>query len=461
MDKAAVYDDPAGVYVRISADPAGLRAGVERQREDCLAEATRRGYSPVVYEDNDMSAYRGKPRPEYERMLADIESGAIKAVVVYDPTRLTRHLKELETLIDAVERNGVQVVTLKAGDWDLTTPQGRFMARQLGLLARLEAETIADRVQRARIAEAKAGRPGPGGRRPWGFEADKVEHHPVEAGQVRDAAIRLLGDESLRSVAARVGMRPAHLKRALLSPRMIGKRSHKGDLYTAVWEPLLDSETWEALRALLTAPERDLVKGRNARRYLLTGFAWCECDAPMEAKPGKGVGDTLMRRRYRCSRGGHVDRAAGPAEARVRDFVLAQADVGVPRRLVDPQLAARAAGFRARLADLDREFVEPSGEPIPAGVYAGQRAKLEAGLQEAEAALAVAADTTAWIDLEHASFAEDEAYAEARAWWDGSDLQQQRRLVDRYVERVVFHPTKERIGKSAPPEAVEIVPKPT
>jgi site-specific DNA recombinase len=55
---------PAAVYVRISSDPSGLRAGVERQERDCRELAERRGWTVAqVYCDNDVSADSGRPAP--------------------------------------------------------------------------------------------------------------------------------------------------------------------------------------------------------------------------------------------------------------------------------------------------------------------------------------------------------------------------------------------------------------
>ena len=79
----------AGIYVRISDDTEGRRAGVRRQREDCVGICERLGWDAVgVYEDNDRSAYRGAPRPEYERMLGDLRAGVIDAVVIWAASRL-------------------------------------------------------------------------------------------------------------------------------------------------------------------------------------------------------------------------------------------------------------------------------------------------------------------------------------------------------------------------------------
>ncbi|HET8987660.1 MAG TPA: recombinase family protein, partial [Humibacillus sp.] len=76
---------PAGIYLRISRDSEGLGLGVKRQLADCAKLVERLSWSVVeVYEDNDVSATRSKPRPAYLRMMQDVERGRIKAVAVWD-----------------------------------------------------------------------------------------------------------------------------------------------------------------------------------------------------------------------------------------------------------------------------------------------------------------------------------------------------------------------------------------
>src|SRR4051794_31578874 len=116
----------AGIYARISLDVAGESLGVARQVEDCQAKATALGWTVTeTYTDNDVSASKDIPRPQYARMLADLESGRIKAVVVYDLDRLTRKPAELETFIDLTDRHGVALANV-SGDVDLTTASGRM-----------------------------------------------------------------------------------------------------------------------------------------------------------------------------------------------------------------------------------------------------------------------------------------------------------------------------------------------
>jgi hypothetical protein len=93
-----------------------------------------------VYSDNDISAYAGKRRPEYERMLADLKSGRVNAVIAWHPDRLHRRAVELEPFIDVVEAAEAVVKTCTAGELDLSTPSGRMVARILGVAARHEVE---------------------------------------------------------------------------------------------------------------------------------------------------------------------------------------------------------------------------------------------------------------------------------------------------------------------------------
>ncbi|HEU4361118.1 MAG TPA: recombinase family protein [Mycobacterium sp.] len=73
---------------KTASDPTGQQLDVARQREDCLTLCATKGWEPVEYVDNDVSATSGRPRPAYQRMLADIRDGALGGVVAWDLDRL-------------------------------------------------------------------------------------------------------------------------------------------------------------------------------------------------------------------------------------------------------------------------------------------------------------------------------------------------------------------------------------
>src|SRR4051812_6818383 len=106
----------AAVYARISSDQDGTALGVTRQLQDCRRRAEELGW-PVAeeYVDNDLSAFSGKRRPGYERMLADLGDGFRDAVVVYHADRLTRRPIELEQFLDVITAAGIQHVCFVAG----------------------------------------------------------------------------------------------------------------------------------------------------------------------------------------------------------------------------------------------------------------------------------------------------------------------------------------------------------
>ena len=286
----------AGVYTRISWDLAGQRAGVERQRVDCEALCAERGWEIAQYlEDNDRSAYSGKRRAAYERLLTAVDDGRLDAVVTWYNDRLHRSPRELETFIDLVERSGVRVAVV-SGDYDLTTPEGRFTARIVGAVARKESEDRSRRVRRMHLELAEQGRPA--SHLGWGVRDE------AERELVREAAGRVLAGQGLITIARDWNRRDVPgataspwtgptLRKVLLSARVAGLREHGADprgrilgaLTPAVWQGAIDRRTWDHVRAVLLNPER-LTVGNTPTRYLLMGVIFCGvCGGRMFSRP--------------------------------------------------------------------------------------------------------------------------------------------------------------------------------
>ena len=173
---------------------------MRRQEEDCRELALRRGWTvAAVYTDNDISASNGKPRPAYRRMLGDLREGLAGAVVVWDLDRLHRRPKELEEFIELADELHIALASV-GGDVDLSTPQGRMVARIKGAVARQEADQISRRVRRKFDQLAASGHVSNGGRRPFGFTRDRMALVPQEAMIVQELAARVLAGESLHEL---------------------------------------------------------------------------------------------------------------------------------------------------------------------------------------------------------------------------------------------------------------------
>lgn len=285
-----------GLYVRISDDVEGHGLGVGRQEQDGRTVADLRGW-PVerVYCDNDYSAFKaGVVRPEFERLLADLDDGAIDGIVTYDLDRFARQPADLERAIAIYDRRPSLVFATVQGDVNLETPDGRTMARVMVAFANKASMDTSRRVRRKHLELAQKGVPV-GGHRPFGYQADKVTIEPTEAELVRQAAKDILTGVGLHTIARRwndAGVtttagnpwRRSVLKAMMLSPRLAGFRVYRGGIaldeqgepVTGLYPALLDIEMWEAVCAVLTDPARG---GRHVhvggRKYLLSGIVRC------------------------------------------------------------------------------------------------------------------------------------------------------------------------------------------
>ena len=105
-----------------------------------------------------MSAYSGTVRPEYGRLWADIEGGAIDALAIYRADRLHRQPRELEAFIYLCQAVGLTNVASVSGDLDLTTHEGQLVARITGAVAKNESDVKSQRIRRQKEQAAEQGK---------------------------------------------------------------------------------------------------------------------------------------------------------------------------------------------------------------------------------------------------------------------------------------------------------------
>lgn len=460
------------IYCRISRDRREEELGVKRQQEDCVALCERRGW-PVagVYIDNDVSAFGKKRRPQYEQLLADLRAGKVDSVVVWHPDRLHRSPRELEDFIDVIESCGAAIGNCTAGDYDLGSPDGRLMARIVGSVARKESEDKSRRLRRKHVELAQAGKVSGGGRRPFGYESDRVTIREDEAAVIRQAVADILAGSSIRSIAARwneagvpsvtgVPWASTTVKRLLISGRIAGQREHQGKVVAdAAWPAIITPAQSAQIRAVMSDAAR-VTSTTNAREYLLGGFVYCgACGNKLTARPVIRKGHRY--RRYACTvdRGGcnRVGIGAEPLEEVITEAlfdVLASAEFAAVRK-------AQAAS--AEWDEIDQAIKEDEAaiEQMARDHYvdhiisrevfvAGQRG-LQARLDDNRRRLARhslsagAADALADITT-------------LRAEWDGGTmtLDRKRAILDEALLRIVIAPTT-RSNNRFDPDRLEVV----
>lgn len=445
----------AAVYARISSDTEGTRAGVERQVTDCQTLAESLGWVVAgTYVDNDLSAYTGKRRPEYERMLGDLADGLVDAVIVYNIDRLTRRPAELEAFYEAVKAAGGQPVRFVTGDTDIGTDDGLMMARVLGAFAAKESANIGRRVKRKMEQIAAEGRPHGGSNRPFGYADDKTTVVAEEAETYRVLVARFLAGESTRSLATWLNDQGVStvtgkdwitttLKGMLTNPRYAGLRAHRGTVIgPAVWEAIISED--DHRRVLAKYAEKKMTGRRAPQRYLLSGMLRChQCGTRLYSSARTTNGKAT--RRYVCLSGpdhggcGSASITADPVERLVADAVL--------YRLDTPALADALAGRSsadARTQELSRA-VDQTQEQLEelATAYANRdismrewmtaKKPITQRLEQAQRQLSAITHTTALSGLVGNG-------ADLRRSWGSLNLSRQNAIVAAVVDHIMIGP---------------------
>ena len=233
----------------------------------------------------------------------------------------------------------------------------------------------------------------------------------------------------------------------LSNPTVAGWRTHQGRQTRGVWEPILDQQTWDAVRDRLAAPrivERvdggtypvSAASRGTGRRYLLTGgTAVCGvCDAPLIASM-KQLKNRATAPYYLCHpmTGGRscVGIMADKFEAYVTARLLDELDKPAFREaLAADEHAERRDAITEALRTVERKrrslAVDWSRDAMTDDEWRTARAGLAEREQALRADLAAVPPPVAKVDLDL-----------VRDAWPAMNLDERRELVGMFIERVV------------------------
>jgi site-specific DNA recombinase len=168
-------DTNSGVacYLRVSSDEQRRKGSIETQRADVeryllLHDITPSGW----YEDDGFSAYKlafGQ-RPAGRQLLADVQAGLVKTIVVWKMNRFGRTARETLNAIHLLEQHGARLISTKE-DIDGSTWSGRLYRTILAGIAEADRENIMENSAAGmdrRLREQK----WMGGRFPYGYRPE-------------------------------------------------------------------------------------------------------------------------------------------------------------------------------------------------------------------------------------------------------------------------------------------------
>lgn len=362
----------AAIYARISSDPEHQLKGVDRQLKDCREAAESKGWViHDTYVDNDISAYSGVERPEYNRLKEDIEAGKIDVVITWTTDRLFRKPRELEDWILFSEEKNVFIHSSSSdSELNLSSLQSVVMARVITTFASYEVGMTKMRIKRKHLELAQSGA-WPNAR-VYGYLAN-AEIVPAEAEIIREMAERYLSGEQINGIARdlnargvptlkNANWRAATIVNILRAPRIAGLRVHNGEIAAkGAWDPIIDEDLSHILRARLT-PGRSPVPRGGPRKHLLVGILVCgRCRTGMV----RGLGGKQKTPNYRCPKNvgatacGRMTIVADKAEDFIFQAACSALDLAVQgdEPEVENNYSARLLEIEAKKEEIMADFV--------------------------------------------------------------------------------------------------------
>ena len=337
---------------------------LDAQREACeayVASQKHEGWTclPGIYDDGGVSGATLE-RPALKRLLEDMETGGIDAVVVYKVDRLTRTLGDFARIVEVFDRKEVSFVSITQ-QFNTTTSMGRLTLNMLLSFAQFEREVTSERI-RDKIAASKKRGLWMGGLPPLGYDVQdrKLVVNEQEAETVRDIFRQYLETGSVSALQDRLerdgvtgkvridrygretGGKP--LARGalyhLLQNRIYrGEIVHKEQSYPGEHDAIVDETLWKQVQRKLATNRTERTSGANAAEpSLLAGLVYDDTGQRMTPSHANKQGtryryyvskSLVTGRRGSASRGRRVParELEGLIEDRLRRFLASRAEI--------------------------------------------------------------------------------------------------------------------------------------
>ncbi|MDR2515031.1 MAG: recombinase family protein [Christensenellaceae bacterium] len=137
-----------GIYLRVSTEEQAQEGFSIRAQEQKLKDYARiKDWSIYrIYADEGISGKNITERPAMNQLIADVQSGTVKNVLVFKIDRLTRSTADLIYLVDLFNEYDCAFNSLTESI-DTQTASGRMFLKIIGIFAEFERENIIERTK--------------------------------------------------------------------------------------------------------------------------------------------------------------------------------------------------------------------------------------------------------------------------------------------------------------------------
>ena len=307
----------AGIYIRVSTEDQAREGFSLGEQEEKLRQLCEFKEYQIfkVYQDAGISAKDMEHRPGFQQMMDDMRKGKINYIVAYKLDRVTRSVRDLEQLIEELEKYNCYLIC-ERDDVNTSTANGRFFVRMLTVLSQLEIEVVSERTKFGMSGAIKAGHlPGTC---PLGYyrDTDKVvKLDPNTKGIVRRIFNMYLEGKSYYQISCILDeekvLYPEHNKwteaavRTIINNRIYvgdyvrnktSKDASKEEVYSDVVAPIITRAEWEEVQI---QKEKNMQSFSRDRVYIFFQKLICpKCGKLMLCKGAGGKKKKYMY--YNC-----------------------------------------------------------------------------------------------------------------------------------------------------------------
>lgn len=169
-DETLLQSDEVAAYLRVSTEEqADSGLGIDAQADLVKMQCQMKDWpEPLLYKDDGVSGtVPPEQRPDMNRLIKDIASGKIKALIVKSLDRTGRTIESIHYILQMVQRYGITFIAINE-QFDTSTATGRLCMHMMMILAEFERDNTSERTIAA-LGEKYRRDGDAGGRLPYGY----------------------------------------------------------------------------------------------------------------------------------------------------------------------------------------------------------------------------------------------------------------------------------------------------
>ncbi len=306
MTGATSADKTLHIYTRVSTTAqAEQGTSLESQHDLGVKKAKELGFDFKVWNEGGRSSHHENitDRPELNALYVAMKAGQVKHLWVYDQSRLSRNDQVASVFRYECNKQGVTLYT-KDGQFDLSSPQDKFLKQLLDAVAEFDNVTRAERTRLGKLNRVRSGS-WHGGPPPYGYKLEDrklvvVEEEAKWVKRIFQEVVKGGAATHIKQVLDSNGVSPrrkkglwtigsinALLKNTHYAGHYIYTDSKSGQTIEVQCPSILDQNTWNAAQHKRSGEVlRSSQKNATVKNfYLLRDFMYCgHCGRPISGR---------------------------------------------------------------------------------------------------------------------------------------------------------------------------------